>query len=385
MNASNQVITSKTVLGILGSGQLARMTALAAAELGFSTHIYCNSNEESPAQKVSHFTGKGSFEDISKILEFCETCDVVTLENEFIDQNVLEAIEAKYPDKLFPSAKTFSLIGDKLSEKNAFTQAGIKVAPYARVKSQEDILRFAQAHEFPIVLKSAKGGYDGYGNVTIRTLSEVPEALTKLRGELLVEAYIPYEKELATLVARNRNGEMAVYPIAHTHQENHICHYVCVPAEISPKIEKEILESAQKAMIAIDAIGIFAFEFFLTKEGDLYLNESAPRPHNSGHYSIEGCITSQFQNHVRSVFNLPLGKTHLRAPMVCMLNLLGTQNGTAELSNVKDFLQIPDGHLHLYGKTQSKVGRKMGHFTLLGENQNAMMRVLEKLKKDYRL
>ncbi len=361
------------------------MTCVAASEFGIQTHIYCSESQTSPAEHVATKTSKGSFSDLNSILDFCQNCDVVTLENEFIDQEILEAIDEKFPAKLFPNSKTFKKIGDKISEKESFEKAGIKVTPFKKVISPSDVMSFAEIHGFPVVLKSAKGGYDGYGNITIKSAAEVQEKFTKLKGELLVEAFIPYEKELAIMIARNKNREMVFYPVAHTMQENHICHFVSVPAEISPEITNQIEEAAKKAMITIDAVGIFAFEFFLTKDGDLYLNESAPRPHNSGHYTIEGSMTSQFHNHVRSVLNLPLGETALRTPAVLMLNLLGTQNGIATLNPIENFLNIEDGHLHLYGKKDSKIGRKMGHFTLLGTTKSEMQKTLNKLKSEYTL
>ena len=378
-------LESKSVLGILGSGQLARMTTLAASNIGIKTHIYCNESEISPAELVAAKTSKGKFSDLEAILEFCSQCNFITLENEFVDQKILEAIDKKYPNRIFPNSKTFKLIGDKISEKEIFQKAGLLVAPFKKIDSKEDIKKFAAIHGFPIVLKTAKGGYDGYGNVTIKNVEEIELKFNLLKGELLVEAFIPYVKELAVMVARNLAGEIQVYPIAHTMQENHICHFVSVPADITPAVEKEIQVNVQIAMKAIDAVGIFAFEFFLTNDGKIYLNESAPRPHNSGHYSMEGCVTSQFENHVRSVLNLPLGDTSLRSPHVLMLNLLGTQNAPAELKNARNFLNVPDGHLHLYGKKISKVGRKMGHFTLLGSNHSVMFSQLNKLKSEYSL
>lgn len=373
------------ILGILGSGQLARMTALAASNLGIETRIYCPESQISPAEQVASYTFKGNFNDEKAILTFCESCSVVTLENEFVDPNILAAIEKKFPHKLFPTSSTFKKIGDKISEKENFEKAGIKVVPYKKVQSADDIFSFTEKHGYPVVLKSAKGGYDGYGNITIKDVSEASSAIEKLKGELLVEAFIPYEKEVAIMVARNQSDEIVFYPIAHTEQENHICHFVTVPAELPSTINEKIKDDAKKAMVAIDAIGIYAFEFFLTKNNELYLNESAPRPHNSGHYSIEGCETSQFENHVRSVFNLPLGSAAMKSQFAIMLNLLGTMNGPANLTPVDNFLEVERGHLHLYGKKESRVGRKMGHYTMLGEDKNIMKEVLQKLKEGYQL
>ena len=370
-------------LGILGSGQLARMTAIEALRYGFDVIVFCSDKEKSPASHVASETIKGEVTDEKALNLFMEKCDIVTLENEFIDQSILSFIDHKFPQKLYPSSHTFSLIGDKLTEKNQFQKAGIKVVPFKKVSNKDDVLNFIEEHSLPIVIKSTKGGYDGYGNVTVKSIAEIDNAILKLKGELIAEAFIPFEKELAVIVARNKSGDIKTYPIAFTKQENHICHFVEVPAPVNLHTEKEITAIAIKAMESLEAVGVFAFEFFLTSKGELYLNESAPRPHNSGHYSIEGSITSQFQNHVRAVFDLPLGETTLKAPHVLMLNLLGTQNGEAQLQPLNEFLNVQNGHLHLYGKYKSKVGRKMGHYTLLGDDIKSMYEQLHKLKSRY--
>lgn len=379
-------MNANTVLGILGSGQLSRMTALAAHELGIKTHVLCTEPKDSlsPASQVSTFTTKSDFNNLEHILEFASRCDFITLENEFIDQSILDAIEDKFPDKLYPSAKTFKLIGDKITEKNTFAQAGIAVCPYKEVATKTDVLDFIKQHGLPVVLKSAKGGYDGYGNVTIKSEDAIDSALVKLKGEKLVEAFIPYTKEVAIMAARNSTGTV-LYPIAETVQENHICHYVTSPSEISFEVEKQIKDYTARALTAIDARGIYAFEFFLTADGKVYLNESAPRPHNSGHYTMNACVTSQFHNHVRSVLNLPLGETTLITKYAVMLNLLGTKSQVAELQPINEFMNVPNGHLHLYGKTESKPGRKMGHFTVCGNNKDEIFATVKKLKGLYSL
>lgn len=379
-------MNSNTVLGILGSGQLSRMTVLAAYELGIKTHVLCTENNDSlsPASQVSTYTTKSDFNNVQQILAFAEACDFITLENEFIDQTVLDAIDDKFPGKLYPSAKTFKFIGDKITEKNTFAGAGIAVCPFKEVVSKVDVLEFIKVHGLPVVLKSAKGGYDGYGNVTIKSEEQIDEALVKLKGQKLVEAFIPYTQEVAIIAARNSTGTV-LYPIAETVQENHICHYVTSPSEISADVEKTIKDFTLKALEAIDARGIYAFEFFLTADNKVYLNESAPRPHNSGHYTMNACVTSQFHNHVRSVLDLSLGETTLTTKYAVMLNLLGTKAQVAELQPINEFMKVQNGHLHLYGKAQSKPGRKMGHFTICGNNKDEIFSTVKKLKGMYSL
>ncbi|MES2803130.1 MAG: 5-(carboxyamino)imidazole ribonucleotide synthase [Bdellovibrionota bacterium] len=379
-------MNANTVLGILGSGQLSRMTALAAHDLGIKTHVLCNeaADASSPASAVANFTTKSDFNNIDKILEFTDLCDYITLENEFIDQSVLDLIEQLKPGKLYPSAETFKYIGDKITEKNTFAKAGIAVCPYQEVTTKSDVLEFIKNHGLPVVLKSAKGGYDGYGNITIQSEDMIDEALLKLKGRKLVEAFVAYKKEIAIMAARNDSGTV-YYPIAETIQENHICHYVMIAADMSPAAEAKIKEYTDKALVAIRARGLFAFEFFLTPDDQVYLNESAPRPHNSGHYSMNACVTSQFHNHVRSVMGLPLGETTLTSKHTVMLNLLGTKNQIAQLEPLAEFLKVKSGHLHLYGKTHSKPGRKMGHFTICGNNKDEIFTQAKKLKEIYSL
>lgn len=379
-------MNANTVLGILGSGQLSRMTALAAHDLGIKTHVLCNEPEDaiSPASQVANFTTKSDFKDLNQILKFIDQCDYITLENEFIDQDILEAIEKHCAAKLYPSAETFRFIGDKLTEKKTFEKAGIAVCPFREVKTKDDVLSFIKSHGLPVVLKSTQGGYDGYGNVTIKSEDMIDAALLKLQGQKIVEAFVSYKKEIAIIVARNEHGTV-YYPIAETIQENHICHYVVVPADISPTVEKKIKEYTEKALTAINAKGLYAFEFFQTENDQVFLNESAPRPHNSGHYTLNACLTSQFHNHVRSVLGLPLGDTTLTSKYAVMLNLLGTQNQITKLEPINEFLKVKNGHLHLYGKLNSKPGRKMGHFTICGSNKDEMFQTAQKLKEIYSL
>jgi len=372
---SRTSIPANLKLGFLGAGQLARMSALEAFKLGIQVAVFSDRSENEPVQFMTPFSTSGSFDSVDDMVEFAKGCDVITLENEFISSEILQEVQDKSGTPIFPSPKSFSLIENKLIEKQTFENAGIPVTPYKLVRSESDLKTFGDTHDWPYLLKSSKGGYDGYGNETVRDLESAKEAFDKLGGnkdrDILAEAFVPFTKEIAVQVARNETGTV-VYPCCETVQENHICVAVLSPAPIEEKYQKKAQELAVKAVEAIDGKGIYAFEFFMTEDGNILLNESAPRPHNSGHYTIEGCISSQFENHVRAVLGLPLGSTKMNTPVVAMINLLGTHNRPAEADNIQKGLEAENGHLHVYGKVQSKVGRKMAHYTLLGDDLEAV-------------
>ncbi len=366
-------LLAKTKLGFLGAGQLARMSALQAFRFGIQVGVFSDRSENEPVQFMTPFSHSGSFDSVDDMVQFAKECDVITLENEFISSEILQEVQDKSGTPIFPSPKSFALIENKLIEKQTFENAGIPVTPYKLVKSKADLEEFGNTYGWPYLLKSSKGGYDGYGNKTARNLELALQGFEDLGGnngrDILAEAFVPFTKELAVQVARNEHG-VVVYPCCETIQENHICVAVLSPAPIDEAFQKRAQELAVKAIEAIDGKGIFAFEFFLSEDGEILLNESAPRPHNSGHYTIEGCITSQFENHVRSVLGLPLGSTEMTQPTAVMINLLGTHNRPAEADNILESLSEKNGHLHVYGKIQSKIGRKMAHYTLLGDDLN---------------
>ncbi len=364
-------IPAKLKLGFLGAGQLARMSALQAFRFGIQVGVFSDRSENEPVQFMTPFSHSGSFDSVDDMVQFAKGCDVITLENEFISSEILQEVQDKSGTPIFPSPKSFALIENKLIEKQTFENAGIPVTPYKLVTSRADLEEFGSSYGWPYLLKSSKGGYDGYGNKTAKNLDQALQGFEDLGGndgrDILAEAFVPFTKELAVQVARNENG-VVVYPCCETVQENHICVAVLSPAPIQEKLQQKAQELAVKAIEAIDGKGIFAFEFFLTENGDVLLNESAPRPHNSGHYTIEGCITSQFENHVRSVLGLPLGSAEMTQQAAVMINLLGTHNRSAETDHIQEGLAEKNGHLHVYGKVQSKIGRKMAHYTLLGDD-----------------
>ncbi|MCC5940444.1 MAG: 5-(carboxyamino)imidazole ribonucleotide synthase [Balneolaceae bacterium] len=364
-------LSSDFVIGFLGAGQLARMSALQAFRYGMQVAVFSDRPENEPVQFMTPHSVSGSFDDVESMLDFAKKCDVITLENEFIDSTVLEKLRERSGTPIFPSPESFRLIENKLIEKQTFEAAGIPVTPYKLIRKKEDIVQFGEEYGWPYLLKSSKGGYDGYGNETVKNAEDAEHAFKKLGGEkghdILAEAFADFTHELAVQVARNETGHV-VYPCCETVQKNHICVAVKSPAPVSENIQKQAQDLALKATEAIDGKGIFAFEFFLTTDGRLLLNESAPRPHNSGHYTIEGCITSQFENHVRAVCGLPLGSSEMIRPAAVMINLLGTHNRNAVVENATDGMIETDTHLHSYGKLESKPGRKMAHFTMLGDD-----------------
>ncbi len=358
-------------LGFIGGGQLARMSALQAFRYGMNIAVYATSNAKEPVEQMTPLVFRGGLNDVEKLIEFAQVCDVITLENEFVDSKVLQEVQNRTGIQIFPTAKSFDLIGDKLTEKQTFQNAGIPVTPFSRIKNISDIDNFASEHGWPFVLKSAKGGYDGYGNATVKNSSEAVNAFESLGGTkgqvVIAEAFVPYSMELAVMVARNHTG-VVVYPCVESIQQDHICKEIIVPARINYELQVQTQELAVAAIEAIDGIGMFGFEFFLTTDNQILLNESAPRPHNSGHYTIEGCVTSQFENHVRAVCGLPLGPSDLVKSVAVMINILGKRKGIAKVEEFDSVMYSRSAHLHVYGKEESKLGRKMGHVTVLGND-----------------
>jgi 5-(carboxyamino)imidazole ribonucleotide synthase len=233
----------------------------------------------------------------------------------------------------------------------------------------EHVIHAGERFGWPLILKARRNSYDGYGNATLNAPEDIAPAFARLgwpQRQLYVEAAVPFVRELAVIVARGRDGATAIYPVVETIQRNHICHVVRAPAPIAAEVAAAAARIAGWAVEAIDGVGVFGVELFETAEGGVLYNEIAPRPHNSGHYSIEGCVTSQFENGLRAVLGLPLGDASLVAPAAVMVNLLGTRTGPARTEGLAAALTVPGAHVHIYGKLASRVGRKMGHVTALG-------------------
>ncbi|MFN8369894.1 MAG: ATP-grasp domain-containing protein [Bacteriovoracaceae bacterium] len=319
-----------STIGFLGAGQLAKMSALAAFNYGHRTAFYSDRATKEPCSYLSPNISFGSFEDYPKLEIFAYNCDIVTLENEFISPDILKLLELKTGKKVFPSFATFSQINTKLNQKNTFSQFGIPVVPYFVIKdingieNNNDFKNFVEKYSYPFVMKSSFGGYDGYGNASIKSFDDLKNSFTKLSknglSEVFLEAFIPFEKELAVTVAQN-SFETVVYPCVETIQKNHICELVIAPAIIDFDLAKKVQAYAEMAMKKLKAIGVFSFEFFLTKNGEIYLNELAPRPHNSAHYTIEACYSSQFDNHIRAIMDYPARQSQNDFPHAIILEI----------------------------------------------------------------
>jgi 5-(carboxyamino)imidazole ribonucleotide synthase len=364
-------MTTWPTIGILGGGQLARMTAYAAYRLGLRVHVM-EKTAGSPAGQIAHREVVGDPSDHALLVEFASACDVVTLESEFINEHHLAEIEHAGL-RLYPSSSSVAKIQDKLLQKRTLEAAGIPVAPFAAIDEHGDAEAFGDRHGYPYVLKARRGGYDGYGNATIKAPMGIGAGWEKItagarRVELYAEEFVPFERELAVMVARGRDGSVVTYPLVETVQRDHICHLVSVPARVDDASREHALDYARRAVEAIDGVGIFGIELFVTEDGSVLVNEMAPRPHNSGHYTIEGCVTSQFENHIRAIMGWPLGSPDLRAPGVAMVNILGREGGSGAIGDYPAALANPRSHLHLYGKSESRKGRKMGHVTVLADS-----------------
>lgn len=356
-------------IGIFGGGQLAQMLIQAAISLGLEITIF----ERTPDSPAGRFTQReivGAWDDPAALERFADQSDLVTLENEFVDAALLSWLEARGVP-VAPSAATVAVIQDKLTQKERIAAAGLPLPPFRAVSSPEDVLAAASALGWPMVLKARRLGYDGHGNATLRCPDDVAPAWERLsRGgsPLFVEAWAPFACELAVMVVRGRDGEIRTYPVVETVQQNHICHIVRAPAPVPAAVSVAATDLAVRAVQAVEGVGIFGVELFMLPDGQVWYNEMAPRPHNSGHYTIEGCVTSQFENHLRAILGWPLGSTAMRAPAAVMVNLLGRRQGAVSRTALLAALAVPGTHLHLYGKRENRPGRKMGHVTALGDS-----------------
>ncbi|MGO4573593.1 5-(carboxyamino)imidazole ribonucleotide synthase [Microvirga sp. 2TAF3] len=346
-----------STLGILGGGQLGRMMAMAAAELGLRTHIYAP-EQDSPAFDVAAEHTVASYEDEAALVRFAKAVDVVTYEFENVPSSTAAILSAHAP--LAPNARALAVSQDRLVEKTFISDLGIATAPFAAVASEADLAEALSRIGRPAVLKTRRFGYDGKGQTMISPETDPATAYAAIgRAPAILEGFVPFEREVSVIAARTASGGFAAYDLCANEHRNHILDTTRVPASVSGETERQAIAIARTIADALDYVGILAVELFLLMgEGErLVVNEIAPRVHNSGHWTLGGAVTSQFEQHVRAVCGWPLGET-ARLGRVEMQNLIGD-----DVEAWERILAEPGAHLHLYGKAEARPGRKMGHVT----------------------
>lgn len=357
--ATRSTIGPGSTIGIVGGGQLGRMLAMAAAQLGYKCHIYAP-DDAPPAADVSALFTRGEYDDEDALRRFGSSVDVATYEFENIAAGPLSALAGQTP--LYPPRKALEVAQDRLSEKQFVLDMGGRPAAFAAVDNREELGAALGEIGAPAILKTRRFGYDGKGQARIMSPADVGEAWKAVRGApSIVEGFVRFDDEFSILLCRSASGETAIWDAPKNVHSSGILDTseVPAPAALIPAIE-EAKGLAAKVAEALDYVGVLTLEFFASAEGPVF-NEMAPRVHNSGHWTIEGALTSQFENHIRAICGLPLGSTELVAPRVAMKNLIG-----ADVDSWSEVLRNPAAHLHLYGKGEPRPGRKMGHVTRLG-------------------
>lgn len=367
-------------VGILGAGQLGRMLGLAAVRMGMQVRFL--DQTQSGATEGIGETMLGDWNDPELLARFVEGCDVITTENEWAPAGAVEsALRGREETRcrMFPASASLDLIADKGTQKQVLVSKNIPTAPFELVASQDDAAAALARLGGAAMLKRRRGSYDGYGNFAAHSTEEVRAGWTMLHGQdgLLLEGWVPFERELSVLVVRGRDGEVETYPVTTTEQRDHRCHATEAPSGCAASVEAQAIAIARQVVEAFDLVGLTAVELFLTPDGGLLVNEVAPRPHNTGHYTIEGCVTSQFENHLRAVLGLPIGGTSLRTPCAVMVNVLGHREGTTDVHAIADAAHSREVAIHIYGKRQVRPKRKMGHVTCLGNDLTRVRRVAE--------
>lgn len=357
-------------IGILGGGQLGRMLVKAGTDYGLAISAM-DPDGEAPIKKyIEHFS-QGSITDYDQVLAFGKDCDLLTIEIENVNTKALFDLENQGV-KVYPQPNIIELIKDKSLQKQFYKDNDIPTAPFEIVNGKSEVIALAQ--KLPFVNKLAREGYDGRGVQVIRKEEDLEKAFDNLG---IVEDLIPFEKEISVIVARSTHGEIKVFPAVELvfHPEHNLVEYLFAPAEISSEIEASAKEIAVDVIEKLDMVGLLAVELFVTKQGKLLVNEVAPRPHNSGHQTIEANITSQYEQHLRAILGMPLGATDALTPSA-MVNLLGEPGftGPAIYKGLEEVMKEPGVHVHLYGKVETRPFRKMGHITITDPDTKELKR-----------
>ncbi len=372
-------------VGVIGGGQLAWMMAQEARKLGIELIVQTPSPDD-PAVSLASDVILAPIADVSATERLSQLCDVITFENEFIDLDALQVL-AQNGVCFRPSLNTLYPLLDKYDQRCFLKAIGLPVPHFSKLSPDtkfpvEDVISLG--FTFPLVVKARRHGYDGYGTFIFRSGVELENLYKSSKNpSLIVEEYIPFAQELAVIAARSLTGEIVIYPVVETQQENQVCHRVIVPAEISPQIGSQIEEMTKYLLEELQAVGVFGIELFLGEQGQILFNEIAPRTHNSGHYTLDGAVTSQFAMQLQAVTGLPLGSAALKSSGVAMVNLLGYEYSHDDYRAKREQISAIGGtYLHWYGKTESRPGRKLGHVTIMtdkGWSQESSHQAREKL------
>ncbi|MEF8784903.1 MAG: 5-(carboxyamino)imidazole ribonucleotide synthase, partial [Haloarculaceae archaeon] len=359
-----------TTLGVVGGGQLGRMLGEAATPLGIDL-VVSDPTPDAPAAPVASEQVVGDFDDAETIRAVAEQSDYLTFEIELADPDALERVSEETGTPVHPHPETLRTIQDKLVQKDRLSDAGVPVPDYRRVDSAADLRLALDDLGYPAMLKAREGGYDGRGNVPVESPDDVESAFEAIDGPAMVEAFVDFERELAVMGCRG-DGERDTFPVTETIHREEILRETVSPARTDEDTRERARDVAHDVLDVMDGRGVFGIELFETTDGDILLNEIAPRPHNSGHWTIEGCHTSQFEQHARAVTGLPLGTTEQRDPTVSA-NILGDveKRQSASLSGVEDALATERLGFHWYGKREVYNLRKMGHLALVGDDDSA--------------
>lgn len=364
-------------LGILGGGQLGRMMIQDAINLDIHVSVLDPASNCPCAELANSFT-LGDFNDYEAVYAFGQTVDVLTIEIENVNTEALEVLQRE-GKTIYPKPENLVIIKDKGLQKQFYKDHGIATSPFRLINSASEI------NQFPIVQKLRTGGYDGRGVEVLKSKEDLVNAFAE---PSVLEELIDIEKEISVIIARNPKGEVVTFPLVELEYNPvaNLVEYLLAPAKVSDEREKEAIQLAKKVVNALDFVGILAVEMFLTKDGEVLVNEVAPRTHNSGHHTIESCRTSQFEQHLRAVLDLPLGNTELISPAV-MLNLLGDEGfkGSVKYKGIENVLNKTGVHVHLYGKSDTKPFRKMGHVTVVNDDLEKAKSLATEIKKELRV
>ncbi len=353
-------------IGIIGGGQIGKMIAQEAKRMSLKV-VILDPNKNCPASSLCDKLIVADFKDEDKIFELAKYSDVITYEIELANSEALKKLELKnYP--IFPSPHSLYIIQNKFRQKKFLQENNLPVPAFEKITSINDLLMVAKRFEYPLMLKACEDSYDGRGNYLIKCKEDIPIAYNSFDNrEIFAEKYVDFKTEISIMVARNKKGQITTFPIAENFHLNNVLDTTIVPANISPKTYETAEIIAKNVVACLNDIGIFGIEMFISYNGDIFINEIAPRPHNSGHYSIEGCSISQFEQHIRTILNFPLVKPELVRATV-MKNILGPPNvsGNYRIIGMSKLLSLPSTKIHLYGKNLTSPGRKLGHITCTG-------------------